>query len=37
MVSEVIKTNEETIDKIFEALQLMILKQFTEKEETDDE
>lgn len=37
MVSEVIKTNVETIDKIFEALQLMILKQFTEKEETDDE
>ena len=37
MVSEVIKTSEETIDKIFEALQLMILKQFTEKEETDDE
>lgn len=37
MVSEVIKTNEETIDKIFEALQLMILKQFTEKEEKDDE
>lgn len=37
MASEQIKAGEELIDKIFDAIQLMILKEFTEKEEANEE